>query len=57
MLLAVAKAPTTADVSRGSIIRLLEVMRCLTRLGRDVQIVVKETTAKRAEGRVTVHFG
>jgi len=32
-------------------------LRCLTRLGHDVQIVVKETTAKRAEGRVTVHFG
>ncbi len=31
-------------------------LRCLTRLGRDVQIVVKETTAKRAEGRLTVHF-
>jgi predicted XRE-type DNA-binding protein len=32
-------------------------LRCLTRLGHDVQIVVKETTTKRAEGRVTVHFG
>jgi predicted XRE-type DNA-binding protein len=31
-------------------------LRCLTRLGRDVQIVVKETPAKRTEGRLTVHF-
>jgi predicted XRE-type DNA-binding protein len=32
-------------------------LRCLTRLGRDVQIVVKETREKSAEGRLTVHFG
>jgi predicted XRE-type DNA-binding protein len=31
-------------------------LRCLTRLGRDVQIVVKETPPRRSEGRLTVHF-
>lgn len=31
-------------------------LRCLTRLGRDVQIVVKETSPRRSEGRLTVHF-
>ena len=32
-------------------------LHCLTRLGRDVQIVVKEAPEKRTEGRLTVHFG
>jgi predicted XRE-type DNA-binding protein len=31
-------------------------LRCLTRLGRDVQIVVKQAPAKRSQGRLTVHF-
>jgi len=30
--------------------------RCLTRLGRDVQIVVKQTNAKRFQGCLTVRF-
>ena len=31
-------------------------LRCLTRLGRDVQIVVKQAPAKRSRGRLTVYF-
>jgi predicted XRE-type DNA-binding protein len=31
-------------------------LQCLTRLGRDVQIVVKPTPRLRAEGRLTVRF-
>ena len=31
-------------------------LRCLTRLGRDVQIVVKQTPRRRAQGRLTVRF-
>lgn len=31
-------------------------LRCLTRLGRDVEILVKRTPAKRSQGRVTIHF-
>jgi predicted XRE-type DNA-binding protein len=31
-------------------------LRCLTRLGRDVQIVVKRTPRRRAQGRLTVRF-
>jgi predicted XRE-type DNA-binding protein len=31
-------------------------LQCLTRLGRDVQIVVKQTAQQRAQGRLTVHF-
>ncbi|MGH9689055.1 MAG: helix-turn-helix domain-containing protein [Candidatus Acidiferrales bacterium] len=31
-------------------------LSCLTRLGRDVQIVVKKTPTRRAQGRVTIHF-
>lgn len=31
-------------------------LRCLTRLGRDVQIVVKEKPARRAQGRLSVRF-
>jgi predicted XRE-type DNA-binding protein len=31
-------------------------LQCLTRLGRDVQIVVKPTPRQRAQGRLTVRF-
>jgi predicted XRE-type DNA-binding protein len=31
-------------------------LRCLTQLGRDVQIVVKPTPQQRAQGRLTVRF-
>ena len=31
-------------------------LRCLTRLGRDVQIVVRQTTPRRVLGRVTIRF-
>jgi predicted XRE-type DNA-binding protein len=31
-------------------------LQCLTRLGRDVQIVVKQTPQQRAQGRLTVRF-
>jgi predicted XRE-type DNA-binding protein len=31
-------------------------LACLTRLGRDVQIVVKKTPTRRAQGRVTIRF-
>jgi predicted XRE-type DNA-binding protein len=31
-------------------------LRCLTRLGRDVQIVVKDTPARRTVGRLSVRF-
>jgi predicted XRE-type DNA-binding protein len=31
-------------------------LQCLTRLGRDVQIVVKPTPQQRAQGRLTVRF-
>jgi predicted XRE-type DNA-binding protein len=31
-------------------------LRCLTRLGRDVQIVVKKTPARRVQGRLSVRF-
>jgi predicted XRE-type DNA-binding protein len=31
-------------------------LRCLTRLGRDVQIIVKQTSRRRAQGRLTVRF-
>ena len=51
--------PKISRILRGEFRGISErwLLRCLTRLGRDVQIVVKETPAKRAEGRVTVHFG
>jgi predicted XRE-type DNA-binding protein len=29
-------------------------LRCLTRLGRDVQVIVKQTPKRRAQGRLTV---
>jgi predicted XRE-type DNA-binding protein len=31
-------------------------LRCLTRLGRDVQIVVKQAPGRRAQGRLMVRF-
>jgi predicted XRE-type DNA-binding protein len=31
-------------------------LQCLTRLGRDVQIIVKQTPQQRAEGRLTICF-
>jgi predicted XRE-type DNA-binding protein len=31
-------------------------LRCLTRLGRDVQVIVKRTPKRRAQGRLTVWF-
>lgn len=31
-------------------------LRCLTRLGRDVQIVVKQAPRRRVQGRMTVRF-
>jgi predicted XRE-type DNA-binding protein len=31
-------------------------LQCLTRLGRDVQIIVKQTPQQRTEGRLTVRF-
>ena len=31
-------------------------LQCLTRLGRDVQIVVKQTPQQRAQGRLTIRF-
>jgi predicted XRE-type DNA-binding protein len=32
-------------------------LRCLTKLGRDVQIVVRPTSRRRPQGRLTVRFG
>ena len=31
-------------------------LRCLTQLGRDVQIIVKQTPPRRVQGRLTVRF-
>jgi predicted XRE-type DNA-binding protein len=31
-------------------------LQCLTRLGRDVQIIVKQTPPQRAQGRLTIRF-
>jgi predicted XRE-type DNA-binding protein len=31
-------------------------LQCLTRLGRDVHIIVKQTSRQRAQGRLTVRF-
>ncbi|MGA8871755.1 MAG: helix-turn-helix transcriptional regulator [Candidatus Acidiferrales bacterium] len=31
-------------------------LRCLTKLGRDVQILVRQTPRRRAQGRLTVRF-
>jgi predicted XRE-type DNA-binding protein len=31
-------------------------LQCLTRLGRDVQIIVKQTPQQRAQGRLTIRF-
>jgi predicted XRE-type DNA-binding protein len=31
-------------------------LQCLTRLGRDVQIIVKQTPQQRTQGRLTVRF-
>jgi predicted XRE-type DNA-binding protein len=31
-------------------------LRCLTRLGRDVHIVVKPASSRRPHGRLTIHF-
>jgi predicted XRE-type DNA-binding protein len=31
-------------------------LRCLTKLGRDVQIVVRQTPRRRTQGRLTVRF-
>jgi len=31
-------------------------LRCLTRLGRDVQIVVRQSTPRRVHGRVSIRF-
>ena len=31
-------------------------LRCLTKLGRDVQIVVRQTPRRRAQGRLTIYF-
>ncbi len=31
-------------------------LQCLTRLGRDVQIVVKQTPHRRAQGQLTIRF-
>lgn len=31
-------------------------LQCLTRLGRDVQIIVKQMPQKRAQGRLTIRF-
>ena len=31
-------------------------LRCLTKLGRDVQIVIRPTPRRRAQGRLTIYF-
>jgi predicted XRE-type DNA-binding protein len=60
-----AKAATLLRLTQPKISRLLRgqfrgiserrLLRCLTRLGRDVEITVKPTSRRRA-GRLTVHF-
>jgi predicted XRE-type DNA-binding protein len=50
--------PKISRMLRGEFRGITErrLLRCLTRLGRDVQIIVKQTPAKRSQGRLTVHF-
>lgn len=50
--------PKLSGLLRGQFRGISEsrMMECLTRLGRDIQIVVKPTPRSRAEGRVSVVF-
>jgi predicted XRE-type DNA-binding protein len=50
--------PKVSNMLKGQFrgISARRLLNCLTRLGRDVQIVVKPTRQQRA-GRLTVHFG
>ncbi len=50
--------PKLSGLLRGQFrgISELKMLECLTRLGRDIQIVVKATPPSRTEGRVSVVF-
>ena len=50
--------PKISRLLRGQFREISErrLLRCLTRLGRDVQIVVKQTPRRRAQGRLSVRF-
>jgi predicted XRE-type DNA-binding protein len=50
--------PRISGLLRGQFRGISErrLLRCLTRLGRDVQIVVKEAPVRRSAGRLTVRF-
>ncbi len=50
--------PRISRLTRGEFRGISErrLMRCLTRLGRDVQIVVKQAPRHRVHGRLSVHF-
>jgi predicted XRE-type DNA-binding protein len=61
-----AQAAKTLRLTQPKISRLLRgefrgiserrLLQCLTRLGRDVHIIVKRTPQQRAQGRLTVRF-
>jgi len=50
--------PRVSRLLRGEFRGISErrLLRCLTRLGRDVQIVVKQTSRHRVHGRLSVRF-
>jgi predicted XRE-type DNA-binding protein len=50
--------PKISKLLRGEFRGISErrLLQCLTRLGRDVQIVVKQTPQQRAQGRLTIRF-
>jgi predicted XRE-type DNA-binding protein len=50
--------PKVSRMLRGEFRGISErrLLQCLTRLGRDVQIVVKQTPQPRAQGRLTIRF-
>ena len=50
--------PKISGLLRGQFRGISEkrLLRCLTRLGRDVQILVKQTPRRRSQGRLTVRF-
>ena len=51
--------PTVSGLLKGRFRGISErrLLDCLTRLGRDVQIVLKTATRNRETGHLTVHFG
>ena len=50
--------PKVSAMLRGQFRGISErkLLNCLTRLGRDVQIVIKQAPRRRAEGRLTILF-